>query len=193
MAAVPQSESPSESAASPNDRNATGLKPISRLISDDRVARIIPETESETQFAFCSAYARDFIRAHYNFCAAKFSVSRGGKTLAIDEAFRDAEAWFPGALKWVRARRQVRIPMAYEKIGLTVSHPLAGRLLRLLSWYDTLFAETLFAQIAVTLSESQRATTLSAASRKLGRIHTVTIPNNDRFDADGQRLDRDGA
>src|SRR5258708_12455588 len=67
---------------------SSGLKPIARLTSDSRVARIVPESDAVTVLLYSSQFALDFIRADYNFCASTIAASLGGKARALHTAPR---------------------------------------------------------------------------------------------------------
>ncbi|PMY02030.1 hypothetical protein, partial [Pseudomonas sp. GW460-13] len=92
--------------AVPNERTApdTGLKPITRLISADRISRIVPETATKVEVSFSSVFTRRFLHDDYNFVASKCSVARGGKVKALDEAFREAEIWFTRVTEWLATK-----------------------------------------------------------------------------------------
>ncbi|AEI83101.1 hypothetical protein CNE_BB2p03060 (plasmid) [Cupriavidus necator N-1] len=166
----------------------TGLKPITRLISEDRISRIVPETATKVQVSFSSVFTRRFLHDDYNFCAAKCSVARGGKVKALDEAFREAEEWFTRVTEWLATKNQVEFSIGYETVALEVPNALAGRLVRLLNQYDKLSSATLFAHIGRSISGAERDTQLDIASRRINIIHTLCIPDNDRFADDGSRL-----
>ncbi|GLC94748.1 hypothetical protein Tamer19_41560 [Cupriavidus sp. TA19] len=166
----------------------TGLKPLTRLISEDRVSRIVPETATKVQVSFSSVFTRRFLHDDYLFCASKCSVARGGKVKALDEAFREAEEWFTKVTEWLATKNQLEFSIGYESVDLEVPNALAGRLLRLLNQYDKLSAATLFAHIGRSISGTERDTQLDIASRRINIIHTLCIPDNDRYADDGSRL-----
>ena len=67
MSAVPK-EAPEDNAtaapeASPYAAIESGLKPLTRLTSDDRIARIVPDTHAQTELAYYSKFAPEFLRA----------------------------------------------------------------------------------------------------------------------------------
>ena len=74
--------------------------PAQALTSDSRLDRIHAETLAKTELQYYSTFAREFCRSDYNFCAAKMTLARGGKLLALDAEFRVAEAFFKKALAW---------------------------------------------------------------------------------------------
>lgn len=166
----------------------TGLKPLTRLISEDRIGRIVPETSTKVEVSFSSVFTRRFLHDDYNFCAAKTSVARDGKVRALDEAFREAEDWFARVNEWLLWKNQLEFAIGYESVVLEVPNALAGRLLRLLNQYDKLSAATLFAQIGRSICGTERDTQLDIASRRINAIHALCIPDNDRFADDGSRL-----
>jgi len=166
----------------------TGLKPLTRLISEDRIGRIVPETATKVEVLFSSVFTRRFLHDDYNFCAAKCTVARDGKVKALDEAFREAEEWFARVNEWLAWKNQLEFAIGYESVVLEVPNPLAGRLLRLLNQYDKLSSATLFAQIGRSISGTERDTQLDIASRRINTIHALCIPDSDRFADDGSRL-----
>ncbi|MDW3686176.1 hypothetical protein RA280_31435 [Cupriavidus sp. CV2] len=169
----------------------SGLKPIKRLISEDRLSRIVPETQTTMQLSFSTTFVRDFVRADYSFCSAKFSVSRGGKVKAIDEAFRHAEAWFEGAHRWADRLEKRTIPLQYHKRELLLTHALSGRLLRLLRHYDTLSSKLTFALMVNSVDGLSRDNALGAAGHHIAAIHALCMPDNDQFQPDGTRRGTD--
>jgi hypothetical protein len=166
----------------------TGLKPLTRLISEDRIGRIVPETSTKVEVSFSSVFTRRFLHDDYNFCAAKCSVARDGKVRALDEAFREAEEWFGRVNEWLLWKNQLEFAIGYETVVLEVPNALAGRLLRLLNQYDKLSSATLFAQIGRSISGTERDTQLDIASRRINVIHALCIPDNFRFADDGSRI-----
>lgn len=179
---------PNEEIAPKNEQSArSGLKPIERFNSDDRVSRIVPDTASGALAQYCSKFARDFLDANFYFCSAKFSVARHGKLKAIDAAFRETEDWFQRAGDWIAQRNQVEFALAYEEVPVSLTHPLAGRLLRLVRQYDRFFANTLFSQAARSISGSERDTNLQIARKRISMIHQLCMPDTDRFHPDGTR------
>lgn len=169
----------------PPKKSASGLKPIERHNSEERLSRLTPTTASATLHAYCSKFARDFLDAHFYYASSKFVVARGGKVKALDEAFRDAEEWYGSALSWLSTTDQVEIPLFYEEKEVKVSHSFAGRLLRLLMQFDRIFVETLYSQECGSISPDQRATTIQIAAKRITAIHQLCIPDTDKFDPDG--------
>src|ERR1700741_3761493 len=101
--ATPGSAPPGDAPLS-NEPTGPGLKPIERLTSDSRIARIIPQSDTRTILKYSSRFARDFVRSDYNFCAAKVTVARNGKLLALDAAFRATDEWLTKAIAWIEKR-----------------------------------------------------------------------------------------
>ncbi|CAG2159764.1 hypothetical protein [Cupriavidus numazuensis] len=174
-------------ARSGQSQASTGLRPIDRFNSDERIARIVPDTDAGAVASYCSRFARDFLDANLYFCSAKFTVARGGKVKALDQAFRDAEAWFEVALADFSERKQFEFPLAYLDVPVKVTHQLAGRLLRTVRLYDRLFAATTFCTAAGSVTGEERENVLINAAKQLSQIHLLCIPDNDRFDRDGNR------
>lgn len=172
----------------PPKKPGTGLRPIERLNSEERLSRLTPATASATHHSYCSKFARDFLDAHFYYCSSKFVVARGGKVKALDEAFREAETWFSGALEWIAGTEQIEIPLFYEEKEVQVSHSFAGRLLRLLMQYDKIFADTLYSLNCGSITTSQRETTTQIAGKRINAIHQICIPDTDRFSQDGALL-----
>ncbi|WP_454056619.1 hypothetical protein [Cupriavidus sp. Marseille-Q8015] len=170
---------------SPNE----GPKPIQRLLSQDRVARIVPDTDSGTVLTYCSDFVRDFLRSDWNFFTAKMSVATKGKILALDTRFRDANQWMDERLAWSRAFRRRSISLRYDKRDVIVTHSLAGRLIRLLNQHDQLFANVLGAYLAGNIDAAQKDGAIEGASRHIRAIHRLCIPDNNRFTRDGKLLD----
>lgn len=170
---------------SPND----GPKPIQRLLSQDRVSRIVPDTDSGTVLTYCSDFVRDFVRSDWNFCTAKISVATKGKILALDTRFRDANQWMDEKLAWSRAFRRRSISLRYDKREVVVTHSLAGRLIRLLNQHDQLFANVLGAYLAGNIDAAQKDDAMAGASRHIRAIHRLCIPDNNRFSRDGKLLE----
>jgi len=172
----------------PPKKPATGLRPIERLNSEERLSRLTPATASATNHEYCSKFARDFLDAHFYFCSSKFVVARGGKVKALDEAFRDAEAWYAKALEWIGNKDQVEIPLFYESREVQVSHSFAGRLLRLLMQYDRLFAETLYGLNCESIPADARENTTAVAAKRIKAIQQLCIPDTDKFAPAGTLL-----
>src|ERR1700692_3322930 len=96
----------------------SGLKPIQRLTSDDRLARINPTTLARTEFVYYSRYVRDFVRSDYNFAAAKMAVARNGKLRAIENEFRVADVWLTKTITEISKRHLRILPVSGEGIEL---------------------------------------------------------------------------
>jgi hypothetical protein len=174
-----------------NDAVVSGLKPISRFSSDGRIGRTIPETSAVATISYCSVFVRDFLQRDYNFCSTKFSVAsvrRGGKIRALDECFRNAEQWYSSAIDRISAINRRPFEIAFDEQMVEITHPLSGRLVRLLNQHDRLFAYTLFAIRARTLQSGQRDTLMTSAGKLIGQIHALAMPDNDRFAPDGTLL-----
>lgn len=172
----------------PPKKPSTGLRPIERLNSEERLSRLTPATASATHHEYCSKFARDFLDAHFYYCSSKFVVARAGKVKALDEAFREAEGWFSKALEWIAERDQIEIPLFYEKREVQVSHSFAGRLLRLLMQYDRIFAETLYSLNCGSITPDARETTTVIAAKRIKAIQQLCIPDTDKFAPDGTLL-----
>ncbi|SPK77490.1 conserved protein of unknown function (plasmid) [Cupriavidus taiwanensis] len=167
---------------------AAGLRPIERFNSDERLSRIVPQTDAGAVASYCSKFARDFLGAHLYFCSAKFTVARGGKVKALDDAFREAEAWFDAMMGSFTDRHQIEFALAYIDIPVKITHQFAGRLLRLVRKYDRLFAATLFCSAAGSVSSTEREEVMQLAAKRIAGIHLLCIPDNDKYAADGTRL-----
>ncbi|SDD58792.1 hypothetical protein SAMN05216345_111161 [Cupriavidus sp. YR651] len=168
-----------------------GPKPIKRLLSQDRVSRIIPDTDSGTTIRYCSDFVRDFLRSDYNFCTAKFSVASRSKIVALDERFREANEWMDARLAWSRSFRRRSISLRYDTREIVVTHSLAGRLIRLLNQHDQLFDNVLGAYLAHNVNDKQKDAALLGAARHISAIHRLCIPDNNRFSRDGKLLDEE--
>jgi hypothetical protein len=189
MSAVPQ-ETPEDKvpaipAASPNAEIESGLKPLARLTSDDRIARIIPDTHAQTEFEYYSKFVREFLRAHYYFCSAKMSVARGGKRIAIEEEFRVADEWFKRALAQTNKLPRRNLSIKPERATLEMKNALSGRLVRLLSIYDVIFVRTLEGLFLGAVSSHQRKSALAAAEARLHQFPFICAPDNDRYASEG--------
>jgi len=182
----PTDDAPRVVTADLRARNS-GLKPIARLSSDTRLSKIVPTTTSGSRFAYCSTFVRNFLRSDFNFVSAKVAVARAGKLRAIDEGFRTAESWYAGALAWAEGHTMRPLPLHYDEYYLDITAPLAGRLVRLLNQHDRLFAKTLFCQSAGEISADARATTMEIAAKRVRLVHSLCIPDDDQFAADGTR------
>lgn len=183
----PPEECPSGIIAPPNESltGATGLKPIQRMLSADRLARIHPETLAQTELRYSSVFARDFLRSDYNFCAAKMTIARGGKLTALEAEFRLAESWFKKANAWVESRSRRAVSVTPETIVLEIKHPLSGRLVRLVSLYDQLFIRTLEGLMAQSVASYERQGALDNAESRIKKIAYLCIPDLDRYTPEG--------
>jgi hypothetical protein len=167
----------------------SGMKPIERLSGDSRLEKIIPNTNASFTLGYRSLFLRKFIRGSWNFCSAKFTVARRGKVKALDAAFRDTEEWFKAGLEWASKLPQSRIYLVEDLYTLEVTHPYCGRLIRLMTQYDELFAATLFAVLCNALTEKSRAKTLSEAERRVQEIRALCEPDTSKFNGDGTRIE----
>lgn len=193
MAAVldtpPEPDRP-EHSDDPKLKSVSGLKPIDRLTSDTRVARIVPESDTVTVLHYSSQFARDFIRSDYNFCAAKIAVARGGKVQALQTALRDASEWLRKTSEWI-ARHDARpIEMLPEKIELVITRPLAGLLVRCLTQYDRIFVGSIAALLAEKITATDRANILANAEKRIRHVVQICMPDNDQYDFDGERREQ---
>jgi hypothetical protein len=170
----------------PSEHDASGgLRPIKRLTSDDRLARINPETLAKTELHYYSAFAREFVRSDYNFCAAKMTLARGGKLLALEAEFRKSEAFFRKAFGWANRLHGRSVHLDPEAVTLEIKHPLSGRLVRLLTIYDQLFLKTMEALVARTVMAHDRKAALDSAEARIRQIPFLCIPDNDRYASEG--------
>jgi hypothetical protein len=177
-ATPPSCESASES----------GLRPLSRLTSDSRLARINADTLAQTELPYYSKFAREFLRSDFNFAAAKMTVARGGKLIAIEAEFRAAEAFFKKALDWANKLPGRRTPIQPEMVTLEIKHAMSGRLVRILSMYDRLFLKTMEALMLRSVTAQTRQAALEAAEIRVKQIPFLCIPDNDRFAPEGVLL-----
>ena len=152
------------------------------------VRRIHPETLAKTELHYYSAFAREFVRSDYNFCAAKMTVARGGKLFALEAEFRNAETFFRKALKWANRLHGRNTSLDPETVTLEIKHPLSGRLVRLLTIYDQLFLKTMEALVARTVMPHERKAALDSAQARIRQIPFLCIPDNDRYAAEGVLL-----
>jgi hypothetical protein len=193
MAAVletPPEPDRAERSDDPKLKSVSGLKPIERLTSDTRVARIVPESDTATVLHYSSQFARDFIRSDYNFCAAKIAVARGGKVQALQTALRDASEWLRKTSEWI-ARHDARpIEMLPEKIELVITRPLAGLLVRCLTQYDRIFVGSIAALLAEKITSTDRANILANAEKRIRHVVQICMPDNDQYDFDGERREQ---
>ncbi|WP_454829702.1 DUF1845 domain-containing protein [Paraburkholderia xenovorans] len=167
---------------------AGGLRPIKRLTSDDRLARINPETLAKTELLYYSDFARTFVRSDYNFCAAKMTVARGGKLLALEAEFHTAEAFFRKALAWANKLHGRSTGLEPERVTLEIKHPMSGRLVRLLTIYDQLFSKTMEALVGRSVMAHDRKSALDAAAARIKQIPILCMPDNDRYTPEGVLL-----
>ena len=165
-----------------------GLKAIERLTSDERLDRIEAQTNAKTEHTYFSEFVRDFIRADFNFCAAKMAVARGGKLAALDAEFRVAEEFFKKASAWAKSRPGRSISIAPATITLEIKHASSGRLVRLLWKYDHLFKTTMESLHNRTVTANQRMQALDAAAARINQIKMLCIPDNDRYAPEGVLL-----
>jgi hypothetical protein len=165
-----------------------GLRPLNRLTGDDRLARINPETLAKTELRYYSSFAREFCRSDYNFCAAKMTVARGGKLLALEAEFRNAEAFFKKAMGWANRLHGRSTGHSPETVTLEIKHPLSGRLVRLLTMYDLLFLKTMEALITRTVMPHDRKSALDSAEIRIRQIPFLCIPDNNRYAPEGVLL-----
>jgi hypothetical protein len=171
----------------PAASQGSGLKPIDRLTSDSRLARINPESDATTVLRYSSQFARNYIRSDYNFCAAKIAVARGGKVRALETALRETSEWLRKTEKWL-LRHQVRpIELPHDLIELTITRPLAGLLVRCLTQYDRVYARSTERVLTGKITGDDRAGILNNAERRLKQIVQICMPDNDQYDFDGER------
>lgn len=163
----------------------SGLKPLERLTSDDRISRIVPTADYGTDIEFYSVFVREFLRAHYNFCASKMTLARGGKKIALDLTFRESEKWMSKAIKWSRTLDFQRVAMFPDTISVSVTIPLAGRLINLLIDYDELFVTLTAAAFCGAITSDVRDGTLRNAGSAVDAVQYICMPENDLFDAAG--------
>jgi hypothetical protein len=180
---------PSPSAPLAAVPSGTGLKPIERLTSDTRYAKIIPDSDRLTELSYSSQFTRDFVRSDYNFCAAKISVARGGKLRALDVAIRETSGWLTKAVPWVEQHGARHLPWPSEAITLDVKRPLAGQLVRCLSLYERLYKRTQEARNEHKLLPERCAAMLANAEKKIKHIVQVCMPDNEEYEFDGTRRD----
>ncbi|MFX1670874.1 DUF1845 domain-containing protein [Paraburkholderia sp. A2WS-5] len=184
---VAQSGVPDAPAALALVASATGLKPIERLTSDTRYAKIIPDAAQTTLLRYSSLFVRAFIRSDYNFCATKISVARDGKLRALDQAMRETGEWFRKANDWIEQLGARTLPRPFETIELEVKRPLAGQLVRCLTQYERLFERAFSARAGQVLSDERCTAMLANAEKKLNRIVQLCIPDNEEYEPDGSR------
>ena len=185
---TPEGADPERTIVSHNDDGDSGLRPLKRLTSDSRLDRIHGETLAKTELQYYSAFAREFCRSDYNFCAAKMTLARGGKLLALDAEFRVAEAFFKKALAWANQLHGRNAAISSESVTLEIKHPLSGRLVRLLTMYDALFVKTMEALFTRSVMPHQRKLALDSAEARIKQIPFLCIPDNDRYAPEGLLL-----
>jgi hypothetical protein len=167
--------------------SGTGLKPIERLTSDTRYAKIVPDSAQASVLRYSSLFVRTFIRSDYNFCASKISVAREGKLRALDLALRETSEWFTKAIAWVEQLGARNLPRPFETIELEVKRPLAGQLVRCLTQFERLFGRAHSARADQRLSDERCVAMLANAEKKLNRIVQLCIPDNEEYTFDGTR------
>jgi hypothetical protein len=185
---IPDEDPKNHSPASRESAEKSGLRPLNRLTSDSRLARINADTLAKTELPYYSLFAREFLRSDFNFAAAKMTVARGGKLLAIEAEFRVAEAFFRKALEWAAKLPGRRAPAHPEMVTLEIKHAMSGRLVRLLSMYDQLFLKTMEALMLRSVTPQTRQAALEAAEARVKQIPFLCMPDNDRFAPEGVLL-----
>ncbi|RWA55722.1 hypothetical protein AU476_06360 [Cupriavidus sp. UYMSc13B] len=159
------------------------------MLSEGRVAKIVPQTDSGTEVSYCTDFVRNFLRSDYNFCTAKFSVASKAKILALDEAFRDAQEWMDAKLQWIERQPRRHVSVKFDQRQIVVTHSLAGRLIRLLNQHDRLLYRVLGAYMAQVISDAEKDDAILGAARHIRAIHRLCIPDNDHFTADGKLIE----
>jgi hypothetical protein len=167
--------------------SGSGLKPIDRLTSDSRLARINPESDAKTVLRYSSQFARDYIRSDYNFCAAKIAVARGGKVRALEAALRDTSEWLRKTEQWLLRHEARPIALPHDLIELTITRPLAGLLVRCLTQYDRVYIRATERVARGKITGEERARLLNNAERRLKQIVQICRPDNDQYEFDGER------
>ncbi|WP_123957986.1 hypothetical protein [Cupriavidus necator] len=178
-------DAPSDSTASD-----TGPKPIRRMLSEGRVAKIVPQTDSGTEVSYCTDFVRNLLRSDYNYITSKFSVASKGKILALDETFRAAQEWMDAKLQWIERQPRRHLSLRFDQRQLVVTHSLAGRLIRLLNQHDRLFHRALGAYMAQSITDTEKDEAIFGAARQIRAIHRLCIPDNDCFSPDGKLIDQ---
>jgi hypothetical protein len=166
----------------------SGLRPLKRLTGDSRLARINADTLAQTELPYYSRFAREFLRSDFNFAAAKMTVARGGKLIAIEAEFRAAEAFFKRALDWANKLPGRRAPTQPEMVTLEIKHAMSGRLVRVLSMYDQLFLKTMEALLLRSVTPQTRQSALEAAEVRVKQIPFLCRPDNDQYAPEGTLL-----
>ena len=169
---------------------SSGLKPIERLTSDTRIARINPESDAKTVLRYSSLFARNYIRSDYNFCAAKIAVARGGKVRALETALRETSEWLRKTEQWLLRHTVRPIELPHDLIELTITRPLAGLLVRCLTQYDRVYARATERVVRGKITGDDRARILNNAERRLKQIVQICMPDNDQYDLDGERREQ---
>jgi hypothetical protein len=185
---VPEEESKRTAPLTSDNAAESGLRPLQRLTGDSRLARINGDTLAQTELPYHSRFAREFLRGDFNFAAAKMTVARGGKLLAIESEFRTAEAWFKKAMVWADALPKRQTVVYPEMVTLQIKHAMSGRLVRLLTIYDQLFLKTMGALLARAVSAESRQRALEAGEARISKIGYLCIPDNDCFAPEGVLL-----
>ncbi|MEX3937517.1 DUF1845 domain-containing protein [Paraburkholderia phymatum] len=168
----------------------SGLKPIERLTSDSRVARINPESDAKTVLRYSSLFARNYIRSDYNFCAAKIAVARGGKVRALEAALRETSEWLRKTEQWLLRHNARPIELPHDLIELTITRPLAGLLVRCLTQYDRVYVRATERVVLGKITGDDRARILNNAERRLKHIVQICMPDNDQYDLVGERREQ---
>jgi hypothetical protein len=181
-------ESEPETVAPEKKESQSGLKAISRLQGHERLAKIVPTSDNAVTLQYYSRYARDFVMRNYNFCASKMAVARNGKTLGIDLGFKAAEEWYVKANAWASNLDIAPFPLFAETIPLTVPHPSAGRLIRLLGEFDRFFVTLAGAAHAQSVTSEAHGRAINNAQARINYIHYLCRFDADHFDIDGTLL-----
>jgi len=173
------------SASGDGETRSSALKPLVRKSGEGRLARIEPATRDAHQLVYKSPFVRNFLRGDYNFCAAKIPLARDGKIKAIDNKFLEIENWFTSANRWLSGKPQRPFELESDSADVQVTHPLVGRLIRVLMQYDSIFGCTIFALMANSITADDRRNTLETIENKIKALKSLCIPEPTRFDADG--------
>ncbi|WP_429585769.1 DUF1845 domain-containing protein [Paraburkholderia youngii] len=188
-------DAPAMAAAPPTEQSTpavpgSGLKPIERLTSDSRIARINAESDAKTVLRYSSLFARNYIRSDYNFCASKIAVARGGKVRALETALRETSEWLRKTEQWLLRHEARPIELPHDLIELTITRPLAGLLVRCLTQYDRVYARATERVVSSKITGEERARILNNAERRLKHIVQICMPDNDQYDFDGERREQ---
>ncbi|AQV99419.1 hypothetical protein BJN34_36715 (plasmid) [Cupriavidus necator] len=160
------------------------------MLSEGRVAKIVPQTDSGTEVSYCTDFVRNLLRSDYNYITSKFSVASKGKILALDETFRAAQEWMDAKLQWIERQPRRHLSLRFDQRQLVVTHSLAGRLIRLLNQHDRLFHRALGAYMAQSITDTEKDEAIFGAARQIRAIHRLCIPDNDCFSPDGKLIDQ---